>query len=124
MALLPSDRKVLKTQAPRLAEYFLSLTGDYKVYESLDDEKLQPLPNDFHLMDAVAEADYAWIFDQSIDWKPSGDGYSGGHIDRLDPDEIMLCLSRWDGDRYDGFLYLKAIHPDPARRPWEAASLA
>ncbi|MGI2907644.1 hypothetical protein [Tolypothrix sp. VBCCA 56010] len=124
MALLPSDRAVLKAEAPRIAEYFQTLTSDYEVYRSNDDESLERLPDDFCLMTAVAEADYAWIYAQSIDWKPSKDGYSGGHVDRLDPDEITVCLSKWDGDQYDGFLYLKAIHFDPSRRPWLANSLS
>jgi hypothetical protein len=45
MALLDSDRRVLKSEAQRISEYFQLLTTDYQLFRQMDDERLDPLPH-------------------------------------------------------------------------------
>lgn len=124
MALLDSDRLTLKAQTGKIAAYFQSLTSDYQLFREMDDESLEPLPEDFDLQAMMSHAfgcDYCWLHAESFEWQPYSDGYIGHHVQRLNPDKISLYLDSWNGSEYVSFLRLVAHHPDPARRPWEAS---
>ena len=126
MIILPSDRRTLKAETPRIAAYFQALTTDYKLYCELDDESLEPLPEGFDLQVMLGQSfgcDYAWIRAESYTWQPTSDGgFIGHHIQQLDPDKITLSLNAWDGDDYASFLRIVAHHRDGSRFPWLAST--
>jgi hypothetical protein len=118
MVLLPSDRKILKLEVPRIVDYFNKVTSDYHIYETTgDDERIF----DGSIGNIALRCDYAWIFDKSYHWTPGNDGaWEGKCVDKQDPDEINLCLLKWNKETqdYDTVLDLEARHPDPSRRPF------
>lgn len=125
MVLTAHDRHILKKESTRVAQYFKSITTDYKLYQELDDESLEEVDSNIDLILLASTAEYCWLYSESHNWKPTGDSrfISDESIKRVEPDRITLYFQNWDKsiNDYSSFYRVVAVHPDPTRSPWHVA---
>lgn len=95
MILTAHDRSILRKESTRVAQYFKSITHDYKLYQELDDESLKQIDTNMELVLLASTADYCWI----------------SCSNRLVQDRITLYYQNWDKsiNTYSTFYRIVAI---------------
>lgn len=125
MVLTSHDRHLLRKETTRIAQYFKSITIDYKLYRELDDESLEEIDSNVDLVLLASTAEYCWLYSESHNWKPNKNGgfTSNESVKRIEPDRITLYYQNWDKsiNDYSSFYRVVAYHPDPTRSPWFVA---
>ena len=119
--LLNEDIQLLKTQVPKIVEFFFQTTIKYIGFEQLENEELVPLITG-RIAKALAHTDYAWISHESYQWINLEDGSFSGHMaEKAEPDKINLVLCEWNevDQDYSNLLWVEAHHPDFSRFPWK-----
>jgi hypothetical protein len=120
MMLLDKDREILRSQVPKLVDFFRLISNGYAGFNELDDESLVPLiPGVLDV--AMQESEYVWVAAESLNWTKSGDMWTGHYCHRYDPDRIRLEFTKWDTSNkyFKSFCSIIAKHPDKSRIPWE-----
>lgn len=125
MTMIAGDKEILKKSVKSIVEQYLMLikkAPKYDLVRLANDE--EELPTSYaQILEYAEGACYAWIGTESIDWKPNAtnDGWSGGFIERPEPDKISLHLAMtWKGDQAEDYITFEASHSDKSRFPWLA----
>lgn len=124
LLLLDSDLPILKVEASKVVEFFLSITRDYDLFLDVSNNEFNDsIPTDESAIRRHAvNATYCWIFSSSTAWEEVKPGLWQScrqEVKPIDDDEIgiYLHLGRPDDDD-DECLRFVAMHRDKSRFPW------